>query len=145
MAKPLQEHLTSGDGIGQLVAHADRLLRLQEALKTALPAAFHPYVQVANLRSGKACIHARNSAIANKIRQMGPRLADALSSPAVQVTEIEVRVQAGFQPSAIRQKSPKPPLPGENRRQALAALAASLPTESPLKVSLEQLLRTMEA
>ena len=144
MAKSLQEHLTSGDGIAHLAAHADRLLQLQAALETALPAALWPYVRVVNFRQGKARIHASSSAVANKIRQLGPRLADALSSPTAQVTQIEVRVQAGQPPLATSPAHARPALPGNVQRQALAALAASLPAESPLKPSLERLLRGLE-
>lgn len=147
MAKSLQEHLTSGDGIAHLAAHADRLLQLQAALETALPAALWPYVRIVNFRQGKARIHASSSAVANKIRQLGPRLADALSSPTAQVTQIEVRVQAGTPTMATSASHPahaRPALPGNLPRQALAALAASLPAESPLKPSLERLLRALE-
>lgn len=147
MAKRLQEHLLSGDGIAPLAAHADRLLHLQVALETALPAALRPYVRIVNFRRGKACIQASSSAMANKIRQLGPRLANALSSPAAQVTEIEVRVQAappGGAGGATGPYPPRPALPDKARRQALAALAASLPAQSPLKDPLERLLRTLE-
>jgi hypothetical protein len=143
MTKHLQEHLLSGDGIAPLIAHADRLLHLQVALETALPAALRPYVRIVNFRRGKACIQASSSAMANKIRQLGPRLADALSSPATQVTEIEVRVQAGAPVDATVSRLSRPALPDKARRQALATLAASLPAESPLKLSLERLLRGM--
>lgn len=144
MAKSLQEHLTSGDGIAHLAAHADRLLQLQAALEAALPAALRPYVRIVNFRQGKARIHASSSAVANKIRQLGPRLAETLSSPTAQVTQIEVRVQARPPTMAAlpdRSAHTKPDLPGHAQRQALATLAASLPAESPLKPSLERLLR----
>jgi hypothetical protein len=144
MAKSLQEHLTSGDGIAHLAAHADRLLQLQAALETALPAALWPYVRIVNFRQGKARIHASSSAVANKIRQLGPRLAEALSSPTAQVTQIEVRVQAGSPTMATSPTRTRPDLPGHAQRQALATLAASLPADSPLKPSLERLLRGLE-
>jgi hypothetical protein len=144
MAKRLQEHLLSGDGIAHLAAHADRLLHLQVALETALPAALRPYARIVNFRRGKACIQASSSAMANKIRQLGPRLADALSSPVAQVTEIEVRVQAAPPGGATGPRLPRPTLPDKARRQALATLAASLPARSPLKGPLERLLRALE-
>lgn len=143
MAKSLQEHLVSGDGMAHLAAHANRLLQLQGALKAALPATMRPYAHVANFRLGKVFIHTNNSAVAAKIRQLGPRLASALSSPAAQVTEIEVRVQAST-PSVTQSHHERPALPGDQQKQGLTLLAESLPHGSTLKDALERLLQTIK-
>lgn len=143
MAKSLQEHLVSGDSMAHLAVHANRLLQLQGALKAALPAAMRPYAHVANFRLGKVFIHTNNSAVAAKIRQLGPRLAGALSSPAAQVTEIEVRVQASTH-SVTQSHHERPALPGDQQKQGLTLLAESLPHGSTLKDALERLLQAIK-
>ena len=142
-SRSLQEHLASGDSMARLAAHAQRLLQFQRLLEAALPAALRPYARVANFRLGKLLIHAENGAVAAKIRQFGPSLANDLSNKEVKVTQIEVRVQAR-NPSTPRIPH-KPPAPiGSKQKQGLTALARDLPAESPLKGALERLLRRVK-
>jgi len=70
-ARSLQEHLTSGDSMARLAAHAQRLLQFQRRLEVALPEALRPHARVANFRLGKLFIHAANGAVAAKVRQLG--------------------------------------------------------------------------
>jgi hypothetical protein len=142
-SRSLQEHLASGDSMARLAAHAQRLLQFQRLLEAALPAALRPHARVANFRLGKLLIHAENGAVAAKIRQFGPSLANDLSNKEVKVTQIEVRVQAR-NPSTPRVPH-KPPAPiGSKQKQGLTALARDLPAESPLKGALERLLRSVK-
>ena len=142
-SRSLQEHLASGDSMARLAAHAQRLLQFQRLLEAALPAALRPHARVANFRLGKLLIHAENGAVAAKIRQFGPSLANDLSNKEVKVTQIEVRVQAR-NPSTPRIPH-KPPAPiGSKQKQGLTALARDLPAESPLKGALERLLRSVK-
>ncbi len=143
MAKSLQEHLVSGDGMARLAAHAQRLLQFQRTLEAALPEALRPHARVANFRLGKIFIHTDNSAVAAKIRQLGPRIASALSSPAAQVTEIGVRVQANTF-IATQPRPERPALPGVQQKQGLTLLAENLPQESNLRGALERLLRAVK-
>ena len=142
-SRSLQEHLASGDSMARLAAHAQRLLQFQRLLEAALPAALRPYARVANFRLGKLLIHAENGAVAAKIRQFGPSLANDLSNKEVKVTQIEVRVQAR-NPSTPRVPHKPPALPGSKQKQGLTALARDLPAESPLKGALERLLRRVK-
>ena len=142
-ARSLQEHLASGDSMARLTAHAQRLLQFQRLLEAALPAALRPYVRVANFRLGKLFIHAANGAVAAKIRQFGPRLANDLSNKEVKVTQIEVRVQAR-NPYPPQPRHERPVLPGFSQKHGLTALASSLPADSPLKSALERLLRSVK-
>ena len=142
-SRSLQEHLASGDSMARLAAHAQRLLQFQRLLEAALPEALRPHARVANFRLGKLFIHAANGAVAAKIRQFGPSLANDLSNKEVKVTQIEVRVQAR-NPSTPRVPH-KPPAPiGSKQKQGLTALARDLPAESPLKGALERLLRSVK-
>lgn len=70
-ARSLQDHLSTAEGTAQFAAHAQRLLRLQRLLETALPPTLLGHARVANLRQGKLIIHAANSAVAAKLRQIG--------------------------------------------------------------------------
>ncbi len=142
-ARSLQEHLSSGDGMARIAAHAQRLLQFQRLLEAALPATLRPYARVANFRLGKLFIHAANGAVAAKIRQFGPRLADDLSNKDVKVTQIEVRVQAR-NPNAINAPHERPSLPGLRQKQGLTSLAQKLPGDSPLKQALERLLQSVK-
>jgi hypothetical protein len=142
-SRSLQEHLASGDSMARLAAHAQRLLKFQRLLETTLPEALRPHARVANFRLGKLFIHAANGAVAAKIRQFGPRLANDLSNKDVKVTQIEVRVQAR-NPSPPQVPHERPALPGLQQKQGLTELINQLPTESPLKSALERLLRSVK-
>lgn len=133
----------SGDGLARLASHARRLLQFQQSVEVALPPALAPHVRVANFRLGKLFIHASNSAVAAKVRQLGPRIAGELSNKGVKVTEIEVRVQAGAAPPA-RPKHERPALPGKKQKHALTSLARTLPADSPIKRALTRLLEAVK-
>jgi hypothetical protein len=142
-AHSLQKHLASSGSMARLTAHAQRLLHFQRLLEAALPQALRPHARVANFRLGKLFIHAANSAVAAKIRQFGPRLADDLSNKETKVTQIEVRVQARnpLPPQPVHER---PALPGSKQKQGLAVLVQQLPEDSPLKDALERLLRSVK-
>lgn len=143
MAKSLQDYLVSGDSMARLSAHAGRLLQFQRLLEAALPEALRPYARVANFRLGKIFIHANNGAIAAKIRQLGPRIISELSTQAVEITQIEVRVQAPVF-SAAPPHHERPTLPGYEQKQGLTLLTQSLPYESNLRLALERLLQAVK-
>ncbi|MCF8197617.1 MAG: DciA family protein [Sulfuritalea sp.] len=142
-ARSLQEHLASGDSMARLAAHAQRLLLFQRLLEAALPESLRPHARVANFRLGKIFIHTANGAVAAKIRQLGPRLANELSNKDVKVTQIEVRVQARNPPPPSVPHE-RPALPGDNQKQGLTTLTQKLPDGSPLKQALERLLHSVK-
>lgn len=142
MAKSLQEHLVSTEGLARLAAHAQRLLDFQHTLEAVLPEALRPHARVANFRLGKIFIHTSNSAVAAKVRQLGPRIATALTSSAAKVTEIGVSVQAS--PATRPQEThQRPALPGNQQKQGLALLAQNLPPESALKCAIDRLIKAV--
>jgi len=142
MAKSLQEHLVSTEGLARLAAHAQRLLEFQRTLEATLPEALRPHARVANFRLGKIFIHTSNSAVAAKVRQLGPRIASALSSSTSKVIEIGVSVQVS--PSMRPQEThQRPALPGNQQKQGLHLLAQNLPPESALKRAIDRLLQVI--
>jgi hypothetical protein len=141
-ARSLQEHLSTAEDTARFAAHAQRLLRLQRLLETALPPTLRSHARVANLRQGKLIIHAANSAIAAKLRQFGPRFTELFFKDGAQISEIDVRVQA-MPPSTVRKKPEAISLPSEERKQALTQLTDNLPADSPLKGPLRDLLASL--
>jgi len=144
VARSLQEHLSSGDHLARLASHGQRLLQFQRLLEATLPETLRPHARIANFRLGKLFINAENAAVAAKIRQFGPRIANDLSVGGPQITQIEVKVQAR-NPSPVGAPHHRPTLPGESQQQRLNSLIGGLPPASPLKGALERLLKTIKA
>ncbi|MBT9462168.1 MAG: DUF721 domain-containing protein [Rugosibacter sp.] len=142
MAKSLQEHLTATEGLARLAAHAERLMAFDRSLKTVLPATLASHARVANFKLGKLFIHTDNSAVAAKVRQLGPRIALALSASAVKVAEVGVSVHP--LPVALTSLAhQRPSMPGNKQTADLTSLAQSLPENSALKRAVERLLHTV--
>lgn len=138
--RSLEDCLKADTGLARLTGHATRLLRLQRLFEMTTPLARG--ARVANLRSGKIVLHAANGAIAAKLKQITPTLADVFRSEAPEVTGIEIRVQ----PPQGRGSSPKPgriaaATIGEAPKRRLASFADRLPEESPLRSSILRMIR----
>jgi hypothetical protein len=140
-ARSLSTLLDTDDGISRLSAHASRLLQLQRAFEKAVPAALARFGRVANLKQGRIVIHAENGAIAAKIMQVAPRLADVFLKAGAQVSEVQVKVQP------LGAHAPGLPPPHQAAligtiRDDLNCLAEQLPEASPLRSALERLTRS---
>ena len=142
-ARSLQEHLLTAEGTARFAAHAQRLLRFQSLLEASLPGPLRSHARVANLRQGKLVIHAANSAVAAKLRQLGPRFAEVFSKAGAQITEIEVKVQARAPAPAMVPSKPFA-RPGQRQEQALTNLTNSLPEASPMRGPLQRLLQAIK-
>lgn len=136
----LIDHLGSADAFARLSGQIDRLRHLQILLDAALPAYLLPGTHVANLKRGKVIIHTASGAVAVKLRQLAPRLAENFNQQGQEVTGIEVRVQARHSGQSGK-RPPQPKAIGLRPKQALASLAAGLENDSPLKRALERLLK----
>lgn len=140
-ARSLTACLESDGGISRLSAHAARLQKLQRAYEKAVPPALSRYGRVANLKLGVVVIHAENSAVAAKIRQVAPRLTDVFRKSAAEINEIQVKVQ----PLEGSLPVPHPfqgPALEEKVKDGLGRLAARLPDESPLRQALDRLTKS---
>ncbi|MHB1359614.1 MAG: DciA family protein [Rhodocyclaceae bacterium] len=136
----LKDFLSTADAFARLADQANRLQRLQTLLDAALPAYLSPGARIANLKRGKVVIHADSGAVAVKLRQLAPRLAESFIQQGQEVSGIEVRVQPRRRLSAgPRQKPPK--ILGERPKQALTSLASGLEENSPIRLAVEKLLR----
>ena len=139
-ARPLDAFLNTTGGLARVAAHAGRLLKLQRAFSEIAPPYLAAACRVANFKPGKVVIHADSGAVAARLRQMLPRLADEFCKKGCEVTEIEVKVQPGH--AALQHSPPRPARNvGARAKSDLAALAAALPADSLLRASVERLMQ----
>jgi hypothetical protein len=134
--RSLEDCLMADAGLARLSSHAKRLLGLQRVFESATP--LSRQARVANLKLGKIVIHASNSAVAAKLRQIEPRLAAIFRSEAAEVTGIDIRVQPDAskrQPARLNHHVNI----GSRQKQALTSLADSLPEGSALRNALARL------
>lgn len=136
----LKDHLAASEPFARLAGQAERLRQLQTLLDAALPAYLAPGTRIVNLKRGKVVIHAASGAVAVKLRQMAPRLAENFVRQGQEVSGIEIRVQPGRQASApTRRTTPK--TLGFSSKRSLTSLIAGLNEESPVRRALERLLK----
>lgn len=128
-SKNLDAYLVQADGINSLMPQAKRLIELRQALLEFLPKALAESATVANYRQGKIVIFAANSAIAAKLKLLGPALMDHFIMRGLQVTALTIEVQPTQGTGPVR---PKAAVLTDSARQALASLASQL-AESELK------------
>ena len=128
-SKNLDAYLVHADGINSLLPQAKRLLELRQVLLDALPEPLADSATVANYRQGKIVIFAANSAIAAKLKLLGPALKNRFAALGLQVTALEIEVQPS---QGTGRTHPKAAVLTERAREALADLASQL-AESQLK------------
>ena len=136
-SKNLDAYLVQADGINSLMPQAKRLLELRQILLEILPKQLASCATVANYRQGKIVIFAANSAVAAKLRLLGPALKDRFTMRGLQVTALEIEVQPGQGTGSTR---PKEAVLTDTARQALASLASQL-AESELKFIISAIAR----
>jgi hypothetical protein len=129
ISKNLYAYLAQTDGINSLMPQAKRLLELRQVLLEILPKPLAESATVANYRQGKIVIFAANSAIAAKLKMLGPALKDRFVTRGLQVTALEIEVQPGQGTGSMH---PKAAVLTDRARRALADLASQL-AESQLK------------
>jgi hypothetical protein len=139
MTRPLSRFLGGGDALARLQDHAARLRRLQGVLDACLPPQLAGQCQVANLKDGVLIVAARGGAAAVRVRQILPSLLERLQHGGHPVQSIKVKV------GTPEQTTPARPAP---QRQISAAAKAdlhdfadTLPADSPLRASIERLIR----
>jgi len=135
----LMSHLAGAEAFVRLSDQAARLGQLQKQLDATLPAHLLPGTRVANLKRGKVIIHAASGAVAVKLRQLAPRLAESFNQLGPEITSVEVRVQA-HRSGIFGQRRVAAKVLGSRSRLALASLAEGIPVESPLRRALDGLL-----
>ncbi len=139
MSQLLHRYLGSGDALARLQDHAARLRRLQGALESALPPQLVAQCQVANLKDGTLVVATRGGAIAARLKQMLPSLIEHFARAGHAVQAIKVKVAT---PEQAEWRRPPPERHiSADAKAGLAQFAATLPADSPLRASLERLVR----
>jgi hypothetical protein len=116
---------------------ARRLIELRGILSAVLPPSLARWCSIANYKQGKVVIFAASSAVAAKLKLMRPTLVEQLSQRGVEVTGLEVRVQALDREHQVFEKSSKISVEAAAR---LARLCEQLP-DSELKIALGRIAR----
>lgn len=139
-ARSLDAYLDSADDLARLAAHAERLVKLQRVFHEIAPDYLAESSHVANYKSGKIIIHADSGAVAVKLRQMLPSLADEFIKKGTEVTEIQVKVQPSHVAPQHKSFRVAPPV-GTKAKAGLSRLAGELPEGSELKEAVERLVK----
>ncbi len=126
-AKPIKNILETAPEVRALTTQTRRLLQLQEALRTMLPAGIASQVSVAGLDTGTLSISASSGAAAAKLRQLTPRLLKGLRLAEPELTAIRVLVQVPAHHNPLPKKQI---FLGHTARQALLTLSGRLESES---------------
>ena len=137
MQKPLENYLEAADGAGKILAHARLLVKLAQMYKTIAPAHLCEASSLANYKSGIVVLHAASGAVAAKLRQLAPTLADGFSRRGLECNGVQVKVQAPKSETQSRTSIHRPLSAPAN--QALDRLRESLP-DSPLRQALATLI-----
>ena len=137
MHKPLDDFLEAPDGAGKVLAHARLLLRLTGLYQTIAPAHLAAASHLANYKSGIVVIHASSGAVATKLKQLAPTLADGFSKRGIECNGVQVKVQAGEIGTQSRTSIHRPL--SSSAGKTLGDLRDTLPT-SPLRTALDSLL-----
>ena len=137
MQNSLENYLEAADGAGKVLAHARLLIKLTHLYQEIAPAHLGKASHLANFKSGIIVIHAVSGAVAAKLRQLAPTLADGFSKRGIECSGVQVKVQANKVGMQSMTSTIKPLSRGASH--AIEDLRDSLPN-SPLKMALESLL-----
>src|SRR5262245_22106040 len=127
--------LNQVDSVAALMPQAERLIELRQILSSLLPESLARRCSVANYRQGRVVIFASNGATAAKLKLMLPSLLEQLSGRAMEVTGLEVAVQA---PEPERQVTEKAAKLTQKSASELDRLCEQLP-DSELKTALSRI------
>lgn len=137
MQNLVENYLEASEGAGSVLAHARLLMKLTHFYQGMAPMHLGQASCVANYKSGIIVIHAVSGAVAAKLRQLAPTLANEFSKRGFECSEVQVKVQAHEIKSQSRSSTQKPL--SQQTGEVLAGLAGTLP-DSPLRAALETLL-----
>ncbi len=125
-AKPIKNILESAPEVRDLTIQTRRLLRLQKALRAALPDGVATQVSVTGLAAGTLSVSVSNGAAAAKLRQLAPRLLKTMRLDERELNAIKVLVQVPVHHNPLPKKQI---LLGHTARQALLTLSDRLESE----------------
>jgi len=131
----LNSYFDTSQELRQLSHKVAQLLALQRHYEKVAPPAMVRASHVVQLELQTLLLAADNGAVAAKLRQLAPRLAQLFQDGGHEVTGIQVRVQVALPPVVY---TPAPASLSATGRKRLIDLAGELP-DSPLKSALQRL------
>jgi Dna[CI] antecedent DciA-like protein len=140
--EPISKLLGASPELEPLAARLDRIQRLQQRYRTFAPGQLAAASRVCAIDGTIVIVCAASGAVAALLRQLAPRLLEALRGTAQEASKhpedqelngIRVEVQVAA-PAPARPSHPRTPMP----RQKLAGVARGL-ADSPLKDALERI------
>ena len=137
MQNSLENYLESAEGAGKVLAHARLLIKLTHLYQEIAPTHLRQGSCLANYKSGIIVIHATSGAVAAKLRQLAPTLANGFSKRGIECNGLQVKVQAR-KTTAQSTTSTQKPL-SQRTSLTLEGLRDTLPV-SPLREALTSLL-----
>ncbi len=135
MTQRLNSYFDTSQELRQLSHKVVQLLALQRHYEQVAPPALVRASHVVQLERQTLLLAADNGAVAAKLRQLAPRLAQLFQDGGHKVTGIQVRVQVALPPIVY---TPVPASLSVTGRKRLIDLAGELP-DSPLKRALQRL------
>lgn len=138
MTQTLDGALKRAEPLARLHEHALLLTRMQRLLGQLIGPALAAHSRVVQWQDGLLTLHADNNALAARLRQSLPTIAEGFSAQGWPVSQVAVKVRprpAEPQPPPVPQRT----LPASAATR-LAQLQASLPDDSPLREALARLL-----
>jgi hypothetical protein len=131
--------LTTPAEVKGLTAKVDRLTRLQQVFRNAVPPQLACACRVTNLRAGTLVIMTDNQAVAAKLRQLVPSLLNEVQKFETEVTGIQVQAQVKSATNSIRSDVTERSLPTDivDKFEALSETVA----DAELRGALTRLVR----
>ena len=137
MQKSLDNYLETADGAGHVLTHAKLLMKLAGTYQRIVPVHLGQASRLANFKSGIVVILAASGAVAAKLKQMAPTLAERFRQSGVECNGVQVKVQA-CQIARQSTSSTLKPL-STTASRTIVDLRDTLP-DSPLREALDHLL-----
>lgn len=139
MTQLIQRFLGTGDALARLKDHAARLMRMQALLQQQLPPALASACSVANFKGETLVLLANGGAVAARLKQIAPSLVRQFAAAGLPVTTIQVKVKV-IEAHGERRPPPQRMI-SESGSRSIEDFSATLPADSPLRESLERLIR----
>ena len=138
MQKSLENYLEAADGTSNALVHAKLLIKLTHIYQKIAPAYLGQASRLANYKSGTIVIHAASGAVASKLKQLAPTLANGFCKSGVECNVVQVKVKAY---ENIKQSSTSTVKPLSRKTSTdIESLRDTLP-DSPLRGALDALLK----
>ena len=126
----------------KMCAYIERLAQMQQAFMEIIPPQLAQPCSLGRLSDGKLTILVSNGAIAAKLKQILPSLLSNFQKKGyVEITAIQITVQANYYTYREEKSSHKKPEIGQNGIKRLSKFATNLPA-SPLKKAIKTMLKS---